>query len=666
VLDAQPSSDDQLQSANLRREAVRALKLLDLLIAQVQPRGAGHEASDSWVLRRIEHVELMDSYTIRRRISIDFAVPEQIEGVGMSGLPYLPVAWLRRDRTLRDFDLRDESGCRVPVATRREGEQLARIGLQNYAFGIVAQASRDNGRLVPASLVTAVAGDLATIAVNPKRTEREAALERFREAAREPFRPYALAGDDERFQRRVVQKYAPDGQDLGLGTVLSELVERFALLAMLPDAASAPGGLHARRALTMSWIDGTGGRPKFRHWLPTRMAWTPIPLRLRAWPVEWTQSYHIEMASPSGDLQIQSVGDVWQAVDDTDPVHLGFALGALSKLDAQTDLRPSVTVALTATRGGLLRAAFFACLLSTALLAFGWWRRDELLIDVEAAVTLLVFVPGLLTVYAIREGEHGLATQLLSGVRCMVITVALCVLCVALLLIVDVDPVWREALWLGLVVIATAATLAVTWSNFGPQRFRLPRKGKSSTTRASAARTTDTGSQLGRFDPRPVYAFGLYVALVATCLGATLLAYRDELGIERRLQTEIAEAGDRDRAGDRRVRLASFAKVSWTRLFVFGPNTSQAQVARAVGANRVAAGRDHGQTLPRVVEPSVSLLVLVDRHAIVEIVTLKRKAVDLAEAEHPDQCYLEPSDALAVRLATSSSYRLRVSSPEAC
>jgi hypothetical protein len=85
-----------------------------------------HEET-AWMHRRVETVELLDASHVRRRVSVDFSIPETnfIEGmVRARFVNYLPLALLQK-RPLVNFDVRDESGQSVPVLSKAENAELA-------------------------------------------------------------------------------------------------------------------------------------------------------------------------------------------------------------------------------------------------------------------------------------------------------------------------------------------------------------------------------------------------------------------------------------------------------------------------------------------------------------------------------------------------------------
>jgi hypothetical protein len=65
--------------------------------------------------------------------------------------------------------------------------------------------------------------------------------------------------------------------------------------------------------------------------------------------------------------------------------------------------------------------ALLTSALTSVLLGLGLWKLGSLTQHVESAATLLLFVPGVLTLFVIRPGEHQFATTAYSGVRVLLL-----------------------------------------------------------------------------------------------------------------------------------------------------------------------------------------------------------------------------------------------------
>lgn len=82
----------------------------------------------AWVRRRVENVEFIDDISVTRRVSIDFAVPKQLDELSSPVdehlLPCVPLTFLRKGRVLKNFDLRNAEGNPVPMLTKLENGTL--------------------------------------------------------------------------------------------------------------------------------------------------------------------------------------------------------------------------------------------------------------------------------------------------------------------------------------------------------------------------------------------------------------------------------------------------------------------------------------------------------------------------------------------------------------
>ena len=89
-----------------------------------------------WIHRRVEQVSYIDASTVRRRISIDFEVPDGSIVRDAPGPVYVPIAQLAK-RTLSRFDLRDSDGCSLPMVTKEENAHISTAMLLAVARQLV-------------------------------------------------------------------------------------------------------------------------------------------------------------------------------------------------------------------------------------------------------------------------------------------------------------------------------------------------------------------------------------------------------------------------------------------------------------------------------------------------------------------------------------------------
>ena len=89
--------------------------------ADVKAFGELLESSSSWVHRRVESIEIVDDRLVRRRVSVDFTPQVRDDSPGRT---HVPIALLSK-RILTRFDLRDEYGGSVPLATSEQNAAFA-------------------------------------------------------------------------------------------------------------------------------------------------------------------------------------------------------------------------------------------------------------------------------------------------------------------------------------------------------------------------------------------------------------------------------------------------------------------------------------------------------------------------------------------------------------
>lgn len=629
-----------------------AVALLSLLFAQRQDPTP--DTPDSWVRRRVERIAVIDESSVRHHWSIDFELPATIAGAPTDDLPYVPLSWFRRGTRLRDVSLTDEDGRRIPIATARQSGELAIAAMTAYGRHLARLLAPDAGREPPAELHADVLEDLRAIAVD--RDKRGDALERFRAARGDAAQP-----DEQQFQRAMIMGAEIAGRDVSLRGFVEELATSYVLLAVLPGSEA-----QRRRELVLTWVEHGPDGTSLATWIASHMAWRPIVLSMKPRNVDSTQSYCLELGSPSDEIEVvrgalvvgqyerphgvgypRLVAQIPDADVDRDPAHLRFSMDSFAKHAGRrgAEIAPLATFVLRASRVGFVRLALLACALSTMLLALGLWHLDAVRGQVDGAATLLLVVPGLLSLFVLRPGEHRLATELFSGVRCMVVTSAISVLTAGALLLVDLDRGWLKLWWTGLLLISAMTLLAVLASNALPQSRRAPRLPEAlpddpGATSEPSSLNPVVAWLVAALMYRPFRAMCLYLAICGACFAVALelTGGREQLGIERRLDATLAQPRDG------RVALWSFAGVPWTRMHVFGPQTTREQISSAVGRDALAAGTH----LRPIVARGTTLFVLVDGARVVTVFELMTSQADAATLVASGRCALRPTDELIV------------------
>jgi hypothetical protein len=125
-----------------------------------------------WVVRRVESIEFVDDRTVRRRVSVDYAVPRDAVVLRLEdGTPVrvLPLALMRR-KSMVNFDFRDHDGRPMPLLGLRENQALTLAVVRAWAATLLEDKGTPPGdwpRLPGALdqlLDDLVAGDQAELA----------------------------------------------------------------------------------------------------------------------------------------------------------------------------------------------------------------------------------------------------------------------------------------------------------------------------------------------------------------------------------------------------------------------------------------------------------------------------------------------------------------------
>jgi hypothetical protein len=399
---------------------------------------------EHWVHRRVESIELTDQVTFRRRVSVDFTLPRDLEPAAFTGggkpIYFVPLTLLAKD-ALTHFSVSDEQGATVPVLTRARNAAMAASALAVLAEGLVGEDfRRENGRL-------------------PSDVEEDLlALARSRDGAGEAERRLRIAPTDGGATRhsRAWRKELTRSKNAEFQRAVATFANGFILAVPL---IGLPGQRrvikfeyeeHGRRPelsvpwplrrLAARWIADISGRakpgtPRYGR----REAYTPLPMAL-AKGVGWRAravkidtpaihqcgSYHLEVAAPEGlnvtrgTLSSKTPPSLLAEVRKTVqrvhlypqapvPPHGGGA--------ALITLRPQASV--------IVRTAWLTALFSTAVLALIAVRWRAVVTDLSATVSLLLLVPALLAGYVGRARESSVTTQVLFGLRILAVAPAM-------------------------------------------------------------------------------------------------------------------------------------------------------------------------------------------------------------------------------------------------
>ncbi len=399
-----------------------------------------------WVHRRVESITFLDENRIRRRVSVDFTLPElprellRTSRVRGQAAAYVPLTLLRK-RTVVNFDLHDEDGRSLPLLSRRQNNAVGATMLC-----LLAEATL--GRSLPEDLEQ----DLRGIAMHAP----DAAGEAFRSLGNPPS---GCRSSDER--ARLVEEPR-------MMTLAQDLTNSFLLL--VPIAADP----EARRVIKFSYEERPGAEIDRSLWrsLPETMNWSDVPLLLPASSLGAAGSYHVEIEVPD-ELEIASVSGI--------DLRRALPLPSESTQSASQDYRglrrvhlhysglPRFTWGLIelrvgVARSGLLAAALLSAVLTALLLSVASLRLEELREQAEVSSALLLAIPGVLSSYLLRPGEHPLVSKLFGGVRVVVFLSALCALMAAGALALKASATALGLMWGVLVPLAWTCVAALALS----------------------------------------------------------------------------------------------------------------------------------------------------------------------------------------------------------
>jgi hypothetical protein len=363
-----------------------------------------------WVERRVESVTFLDDTTVKRRVSVDFAVPE----FWVSALPQnsgepptfrLPLALLRK-QGLIGFDLRDEAGEALPLLTREENSSIAQATLLQVARAIGEDPPTPMRGAVPKpirdelKLITSGPAESALIVWSALERSKEFPDEEPESAECREWR--RLLTNDDKFVR-----------------LARDFAEGFPLI--VPVTCE----LGTRRILKYSYQTAVPPRrpSSRRRQLARSVGWRARTEQVDTPSIGQGGCFHLEVQAPEG-LQITRgllspakpvKPTVWQkALPDviklgSERVHLHIAALGHAGGTAWVNFRARPAV--------ISRAGFATGMLTTVALTIAALAHSVLQSNIEPAVALLLLVPTALSIYVARPQEPIVTTGLLLGQR---------------------------------------------------------------------------------------------------------------------------------------------------------------------------------------------------------------------------------------------------------
>jgi hypothetical protein len=244
-----------------------------------------------------------------------------------------------------------------------------------------------------------------------------------------------------------------------------------------PGADWASGGFLAHP----TGANGRVGLSAF-HKAAEAVGWAPKTMYFETLSVGHGGSYHFEYQVPNG-LQIrQATLTVHTPSSDSGPGHDLGTVRRRTVMGAQTlqrahlylgNLPPNsaggVSIRLKVAPTTLLRGAWFAAFLSTALLFLGFVQIDTLTSRSEGnlgpSLALFLLLPGLIAGLLTRGEEHPMTTNMLFGLRCLCAFVASLPTSAAFLVLGFRSSDGFVEVWMTLLGLSASALaiLSVTW-----------------------------------------------------------------------------------------------------------------------------------------------------------------------------------------------------------
>lgn len=372
----------------------------------------------SWVDRRVENISLSGERSFRRHMSIDCRVPppvgELAEELGFSRF-FVPLRFVTKQPLLA-FDLRlgDRS---VPLLTRRQNAMAA----QSVLLAAIEQAD---------------------LPITPE------VMDAIEEVASDD-------GPGAEATLRLLDLTEPGrvGEDATPTELAHWAVTTFDTNYLL----LADVGLGELRRRTIFKITQEVGPTLGKtQELPLRsaIAWQPTSFVFETPSVTATSSYHFQFDAPDG--LVVAGGEMFGAMA-SDPQRRTFGTaasqGSVLGLHANVGEVPeadtyNAEVLVRPSPDGLLRSSAVSSCFSTVLLVLATLlahRIDNTRVD--ASTALLLVLPGVVSTFLARPGEHYWVSRMLRGVRLLTLVSAITVYLAAAVLVTgladgSVRPLW--------------------------------------------------------------------------------------------------------------------------------------------------------------------------------------------------------------------------------
>lgn len=460
-----------------------------------------------WIDRRVETVTLVGERRFRRHMSIDCRVPPAVVEVAAElGLDrfFVPLR-LVAERPLLSFDLALD-GLPVPSLTRPQNTLAERAVLEAAVEQLGRPLTADVvGSIADVTTVGVAAASrlLAQLGLSAEREPGVVSVEALvRWAITTMDRSFLLLADVplEAVRHRTLFKVAEElGPDISARLPLpSEIAWKPTQFVFDAQDVVATDSYHFQ-FIAPDGLMVAGGEMLATS-APVTVPLPPMPPRLVvAEPEPEPETSRPEGSAPGADEpdtdgtpagtrdrpdhppapDAVTVEDAHPVLVDRDlggpdsPLHTlrfgstacqGQVLGVNAHLDAVPDAEDySVEVRLIPSPDGLLRAAAVSACFSTVLLflaALFVHRIDRA--SLQSSTALLLVLPGVVSTWIIRPGEHSLVARLLRGTRVLLLMSATTVYIAAAVVLGGLSQGWLRAIWLVLAACASVPAVALS------------------------------------------------------------------------------------------------------------------------------------------------------------------------------------------------------------
>ena len=492
-------------------------------LLRLQARASDPQQQPSWVNRRVEQLEFIDTRAVRWHVSVDFNVPERAPRVPIGGEEFrlVPITSLAK-HNLVAFSLRDERSAAMWMPTSRETVHFLASALVQGASRVLGADPQDVPPGLVKDLERIVSGNPGELRSEPPALLAAAALidadrnwdRAMSEYNKTPGRRARRELDAaSQVQRQAAQKWR--GTDTAIRYLALRLmmnanfrnqVEELARNFVVHVATkTAP---ESRRIVKLTYESyaprrvGTGG------WL--RKFWQSLGWRLWQFDVligGRGGSYHLEVAAPPGVDVVGITADrllarepapkirwwrhlaarawwrglvLWEPTADAavqrylPHVHINPPDGACIRYRAAIFMRVS--------RPGWLTASWLVALVIAVVLGVGRFNLSavyakDTALQAGTAATLLLALLGVFATLLVRPGEHPLASRLLRVARLLILLDAAVVLVgVGNLVLHRAQHPIPVTIWTWLAIVSGAVFVLFTISRLLPVAYQPHRE----------------------------------------------------------------------------------------------------------------------------------------------------------------------------------------------